>query len=76
MARPKSRTALLADALSAARKAQEALTAIDLRTTRGDLRDAVRDAREDVANLTTNLGTALEHDLPTPAPRHRVAQSA
>ena len=63
---PKSRTTLLAEALAGARKVQEALYAVDLRTTRGDLREAVREARGAADDAVSNIGTALEHDVPAP----------
>lgn len=73
MARQKSRTTLLAEALDQARKAQASLLEIDLRSTRGELRDAIRYAREDAANAVTNLGVALEHDVPAQPTRQRVS---
>ena len=75
MARQKSRTRLLADALDQARRAQQSLYEIDLRTTRGDLRDSLREAR--VANETAieYIGAALEQDVPASRPSLRAARA-
>lgn len=69
--RPKSRTLILAEVNALAKKAQAALVDIDLRTTRGELREAIKAARTDAENLAFNTGVALEHDLPA-APLQRV----
>jgi hypothetical protein len=64
--RPKSRTQLLAEAHTHAIAAQAALAEIDLRTTRGDLREAIRDGRQSSEDLIIYLGNALQEDLPAP----------
>lgn len=58
----KSRVTLLIEALTASRKAIDALKDIDLRTTRGELRDSIKQAREDAANLEIEVAKAIRED--------------
>jgi hypothetical protein len=54
----------LADAHAALAKAAAALAEIDLRATRGPLRDAIREARASQAAATTAVETAIRADTP------------
>jgi len=65
MARPittKSRVTLLAEALESTNKTIESLKSIDLRTTRGSLRDSIRKARDESQALQDELQQALRED--------------
>lgn len=62
--REKTRLDHLADALAAAHTAGAALGAIDLRTTSGELRAAVKGAREAAETLRTELQRAILADVP------------
>lgn len=63
--RPKTRTSHLAEALEHSQKALAALQEVDLRTTRGDLRDTVRLCREGAAGLVDQCYDALQLDAKT-----------
>lgn len=58
------RVELIAQALEHSAKIHEALTGIDLRTTRGDTRQALRAAREDTAGQLGHLYAALRAEAP------------
>lgn len=60
--RTKTRLEHLADAHGRLLQAQAALQQIDLRTTRGELRDEVRYARETNAAALTAVETAIRAD--------------
>jgi hypothetical protein len=68
--RPKTRTSHLAEALEHSQKALAALQEVDLRTTRGDLRDAVRDGREIAQALVNQCYGALQHYAHTLGDKH------
>lgn len=70
--RTKTRLEHLADAHGRLLQAQACLSEIDLRTTRGPLRDAVRAARTTTAAALTALETAITHEPPgRPTSRRR-----
>ena len=66
MPRPKIKTRIehLADAHSFLLRAQQSLGEVDLRTTTGDLRAAIRTGREQTAAALAALQTAITHDVP------------
>ncbi len=70
--RLKTRVDLLAEGLEAASRVVEDLHKIDLRRTRGDLRDRIREARSLGGELREALAQAVRLDLP---PRPPVAKS-
>ncbi len=74
MARPKTRTSLLASAQERVNATVTDLQAIDLRTTRGDLRDLLKTSRETAAELSAHLYDALQEDAKTLS--HPVVKSA
>lgn len=60
----KTRVEHLADAHERLLLAQGALKEVDLRTTSGTLRDAVRDSRDKVAASLETVQRAIQLDLP------------
>lgn len=62
--RTKTRVEHLADAHGLLLQAQLSLKEVDLRTTTGELRANVRDAREQAAAALTAVQVALELDTP------------
>lgn len=77
--RPKTRVESLVDALEALDKVSGVLNDIDLRTTTGELRTALRASREQANALAKSLNNAVKADVPvnplaTPAPK-RAASS-
>lgn len=60
--RVRSRTDTLAELLRKANGVTAELKTIDLRTTRGPLRDSLKAARESAAQLTEGLLAALRED--------------
>lgn len=71
MPRPKvkSRVQHLADAHGRLLQAQASLKEVDLRTTSGELREQVRDARDQVGAALTAVQRAIELDTPAPPTR-------
>jgi hypothetical protein len=62
--RPKSRVDLLVDCLTSLREAAAALNEIDLRRTRGTVRDYIKTARADAATARDAIEQALQADTP------------
>ena len=62
--RPKSRVDLLVDSLTSLRESTAALNEIDLRRTRGVVRDYIKSARADAATARDAIEKALQTDLP------------
>lgn len=58
----KTRVTLLTEALTASRDTGELLREIDLRTTRGTLRDSIKQAREKAGNLEVIVARAIRAD--------------
>ena len=66
MPRPKVKTRIehLADAHGHLAKAAASLSHIDLRSTRGELRDAIRDARDATLAASAAVEVGIRADLP------------
>jgi hypothetical protein len=62
--RPKSRVDLLVDSLTSLRESTAALNEIDLRRTRGVVRDHIKTARADTATAREAIEQALQADMP------------
>ena len=67
--RGKTRVQHLAESLEALQKARNAAGAVDLRTTRGDLRDTVRRLRSQLDEAHATALLALQQDAPVPPTR-------
>lgn len=62
--RVKTRVEHLADAHADLLRAQTSLKEVDLRTTSGDLREAIRESREQVGNSLDAISRAIQLDIP------------
>jgi hypothetical protein len=62
--RPKSRVDLLVDSLTSLRESAAALNQIDLRHTRGAVRDHIKTARAGAATARDAIEQALQADMP------------